>query len=120
MAYSETLKDHLANPRNVGELPDADARAEQTNPVCGDRLRLALRVRGGRVEAARFLAYGCPPTLACGSALAEMLEGMTLEAAARVTRERVTEAVGGLPARKRHAAALAVETLREALRLLQT
>ncbi|HEX7955906.1 MAG TPA: iron-sulfur cluster assembly scaffold protein [Pyrinomonadaceae bacterium] len=120
MSYSETLKDHLTNPRNAGTLPDADAVAEQTNPVCGDRLRLSLRVRGGRVEAARFLAYGCPPTLACGSALAEMLEGMSLEEAARVTRERVVEAVGGLPARKGHAAALAVEALHEALRLVKS
>ena len=118
MAYSDTFKDHLANPRNAGTLADADAEAEQVNPVCGDRLRLALRVRDGRVEAARFLAYGCPPTLVCGSALAEMVEGMTLEEAARVTREMVAEAVGGLPARKRHAAALAVETLWAALESL--
>ncbi|MCA1617875.1 MAG: iron-sulfur cluster assembly scaffold protein [Acidobacteria bacterium] len=118
MAYSDTLKDHLANPRNAGTLADADAEAEQSNPVCGDRLRLSLRLGSGRIEAARFLAYGCPPTLACGSALAGMLEGMTLEEAARVTRERVTEAVGGLPARKRHAASLAIETLRAALESL--
>ena len=120
MAYSDTFKDHLANPRNAGALEGADAEAEQTNPVCGDRLRLALRVRGGRIEAARFLAYGCPPTLVCGSALAAMLEGMTPEEAARITRAEITEAAGGLPARKQHAAALAVETLREALRLIQT
>jgi nitrogen fixation NifU-like protein len=116
VAYSERFKEHLANPRNAGELEDADAVSEQTNPVCGDRLRLSLRVRGGRVEAARFLAYGCPPTLACGSALAEMLEGMTLEEAAGVTRQRIAVALGGLPARKSHAAALAVETLHAALR----
>ncbi|HEX8353763.1 MAG TPA: iron-sulfur cluster assembly scaffold protein [Pyrinomonadaceae bacterium] len=115
MSYSETLKDHLANPRNAGTLADADAEAEQSNPVCGDRLRLALRLREGRVEAARFLAYGCPPTLACGSALAEMLEGISVEEAARITRARIVEAVGGLPARKQHAAALCVETLRAAL-----
>ncbi|HEX7313842.1 MAG TPA: iron-sulfur cluster assembly scaffold protein [Pyrinomonadaceae bacterium] len=120
MAYSDTFKDHLANPRNAGTLEGADAVAEQTNPVCGDRLRLALRVRDGRIEAARFLAYGCPPTLVCGSALASMLEGMTLEEAARLTRAEITDASGGLPARKQHAAALAVETLREALKLLQT
>ena len=120
MAYSDTFKEHLANPRNAGTLKGADAEAEQVNPVCGDRLRLALRVRGGRVEAARFLAYGCPPTIVCGSALAGMLEGMTLEEAARVTRAEVAEAAGGLPARKQHAAALAFETLREALRLLRT
>ncbi|HEX8285950.1 MAG TPA: iron-sulfur cluster assembly scaffold protein [Pyrinomonadaceae bacterium] len=115
MPYSDALKDHLANPRNAGTLPDADAEAEQSNPVCGDRLRLALRLRGGRVEAARFLAYGCPPTLACGSALAEMLEGLTPEEAARITREQIARAVGGLPPRKNHAAALALETLHAAL-----
>ena len=119
MPYTDAFKDHLANPRNVGELAGADAVcAEQTNPVCGDRLRLSLRVRRGRIEAARFLAYGCPPTLVCGSALAEMLEGMTLEEAARITRAEITEAAGGLPPRKRHAAALAHETLRAALESL--
>ena len=120
MAYSDTFKEHLANPRNAGTLDDADAEVEQTNPVCGDRLRLALRVRRGRIEAARFLAYGCPPTLACGSALASMLEGVTLEEAAHVTRAEIAEAAGGLPTRKQHAAALAFETLREALKLLRT
>ena len=120
MPYTDAFKDHLANPRNVGELAGADAvSAEQTNPVCGDRLRLSLRVRRGRIEAARFLAYGCPPTLACGSALAALIEGMTLEDAAHLSRRAITEAVGGLPARKQHAAALAVETLHEALQRLQ-
>jgi nitrogen fixation NifU-like protein len=113
--YSAAFKDHLANPRNAGELEDADAAAELTNPVCGDCLRLSLRVRGGRVEAARFLAYGCPPTLACGSALAAMLEGMSVEDAARVERQDLTRSLGGLPPRKGHATALAIETLREAL-----
>ena len=118
MAYSDTFKDHLANPRNAGALEGADAEVEQSNPVCGDRLRLSLRVRDGRIAAARFLAYGCPPTLACGSALAGMLEGMTVEEAAHITRARITDALGGLPARKQHAAALAVETLRAALNSL--
>ena len=118
MTYSETFKGHLANPRNAGTLADADAEVEQSNPVCGDRLRLALRVRGRRVEAARFLAYGCPPTLVCGSALAGMLEGMTLEEAARITRSEITVAAGGLPPRKQHAAALAYETLHAALESL--
>ena len=115
MPYSNTFKDHLAHPRNAGELADANAVAEQTNPVCGDRLRLSLRVRAGRIEAARFLAYGCPPTLACGSILAEMLEGMTVAEAMRLTRKDLVEAVGSLPSRKQHAAALAIETLRVAL-----
>ena len=117
--YSDLFKDHLASPRNAGELDDADAVADETNPVCGDRLRLSLRLRGGRIGAARFLAYGCPPTLACGSALAEMLEGMTPERASAITRKDITDALGGLPARRQHAAALAVETLRSALAKLR-
>src|SRR6266481_4678044 len=106
MTFSTVFKDHLANPRHAGELADANTVAEQTNPVCGDRLRLSLRIRDGRIEAARFLAYGCPPTLACGSVLSEMIGGMTIDNAMRLTRKEVTDALGGLPARKQHAAAL--------------
>lgn len=115
MPYSDKFNDHLTHPRNGGELANANAIAEETNPVCGDRLRLSLRVIDGRIEAARFLAYGCPPTLACGSALAEMLEGRSLEEAMKLTRKDIIDAVGGLSAQKRHAAALAVETLHQAL-----
>jgi NifU-like protein involved in Fe-S cluster formation len=115
LSYSEAFKDHLAHPRNAGELAGANAVAEETNPVCGDRLRLNLLIRDGRIEAARFLAYGCPPTLACGSALAEMLGGMTVEDALKLTRKEVVSALGGLPSRKQHAAALAIETLRAAI-----
>jgi nitrogen fixation NifU-like protein len=115
MPYSEAFKDHLAHPRNAGELADADASADLTNPACGDRLRLMLRIRDGRISAARFLAYGCAPTLACGSALAEMLEGITTAEAARLTRQQIIAALDGLPARKGHAAALAIETLHAAL-----
>ena len=115
MPYSDAFRDHIAHPRNAGELSDATAVAEETNPVCGDRLRLSLRVRDGRIEAARFLAYGCPPTLACGSALTEMIEGLTVGEARRLTRDELIKAVGGLPTRKHHAAALAIETLQSAL-----
>jgi len=117
MPYSDVFKDHLAHPRNGGELADADAVAELTNPACGDRLRLSLRIREGRITAARFLAYGCPPTLACGSALTELVEGLTTEEAARITRQQIIGVLNGLPARKGHAAALAIETLHVALQL---
>jgi len=115
LSYSEAFKDHLANPRNVGELPEANAVAEETNPVCGDRLRLSLCIRKGRIEAASFLAYGCPPTLACGSALAEIIEGMSIENAVKLTRREIVNALGGLSSRKQHAAALAIEVLRAAV-----
>jgi NifU-like protein involved in Fe-S cluster formation len=116
MSYSEAFKDHIANPRNAGEVPDANATAEETNPVCGDRLRLSLRVREGRVEAAGFLAYGCPPTLVCGSILTELIIGKTIQEGTEFTRKDLLDALGGLPSRKQHAAALAIETLQAALR----
>ena len=113
--YSKTFKDHLQNPRNAGELPDATAVSEESNPVCGDRLRLSLRVHDGVIEAVNFLAYGCPPTLVCGSVLTELLTGKTPAEAKLMKRDDLVAAVGGLPSRKHHAAALAIETLRSAL-----
>lgn len=115
MPYSAAFKDHLTQPRNGGELADANAIAEESNPVCGDRLRLSLRVKGGRIESARFLAYGCPPTLVCGSAISAVIEGMTVEDAMGFTKKDLLNEIGGLPSRKQHAASLAIETLRLAL-----
>ena len=115
MTYSEVFEDHILNPRGAGEIHGAEALAEQTNPVCGDRLRLSLKLRDGIIAEARFLAYGCAPTLACGSLLVELIQGMTKDEAGRLTRQEIVNALGGLPARKRHAAALAIETLRAAL-----
>ena len=115
MAYSPTLKDHIANPRNAGELADANAIGEGTNPVCGDRLKLFLRINRDRVEASGFLAYGCPPTLACGSALTELIAGKTVIEVKAISRKDLVDAVGGLPSRKQHAAALAIETLHQAI-----
>ena len=115
MPYSVAFKDHLTNPRNAGELENANAVAEETNPVCGDRLRLSLLVQKGRIEAAGFLAYGCPPTLACGSVLTELIQGKSVQEAMKLTRADLLNALGGLPSRKQHAAALAVATLRTAI-----
>ncbi|HZE62302.1 MAG TPA: iron-sulfur cluster assembly scaffold protein [Pyrinomonadaceae bacterium] len=115
MPYSQIFKDHLEHPRNGGELDDADTVAEEINPVCGDRLRLALKIDNRTIKAARFLAYGCPPVLVCASALTELIQGKTVKDALQVTRKQLVEAVGGLPLRKQHAAALAIETLRSAI-----
>ena len=115
MPYSAQFKDHLAHPRNAGELPEANAVADEKNPVCGDRLRLALIIKNDRVETARFMAYGCPPTLVCGSVLTELISGKTTQEARQLTRADLLNAIGGLPSRKHHAAALAIETLNSAL-----
>lgn len=115
MAYSAKFKEHLAHPRNAGELADANAVADETNPICGDRLRLSLLVVDDRIEAARYLAYGCPPTLVCGSVLTELISGKTIAEVQTLTRTDLVDAVGGLPSRKHHAASLAIETLHSAL-----
>ncbi len=96
-------------------MPAADVVVEETNPLCGDRLRLSLKIDGDVIVDVKFLAYGCAPTLACGSAITELVFGMTRDQANRITREDILQAVGGLPSRKGHAAALAIETLRLAL-----
>jgi nitrogen fixation NifU-like protein len=118
LPYSTIFKEHLSNPHNVGELPDANAQAEETNPVCGDRLRLSLIVQNEQVKDVKFLAYGCPPTIACGSVLTDLIQGKKLDEVRGITRADLLQAVGGLPARKHHAAALAIETLRAALQSL--
>lgn len=115
MPYSAQFKDHLAHPRNAGELPDATAVADEKNPVCGDRLRLSLIIKDDRIETARYLAYGCPPTLVCGSVLTELITGRTTAEAKELTRADLLNAIGGLPSRKHHAASLAIETLTSAL-----
>jgi nitrogen fixation NifU-like protein len=115
LSYSAKFKEHLAHPRNAGELPEANAIADETNPICGDRLRLSLVIKNNRIEAVRYLAYGCPPTLVCGSVLTELITGKTIEEAKQLTRADLLDAIGGLPSRKHHAAALAIETLNAAL-----
>ena len=115
MSYSSTFKDHLAHPRNAGELPDATIVEEGANPVCGDRIRLSVIVKNDHIESARYLAYGCPPTLVCGSVLTELIIGKTTVEARQLTRADLLNVIGGLPSRKNHAAALAIDTLNSAL-----
>jgi nitrogen fixation NifU-like protein len=109
--YSPQVQDHYKNPRNQGELPDATARVEVTNPVCGDTLQLAVRLDGGRVTAARFRTRGCPPAIACSSLLTEMLLGKTLADIREITAEQISEALGGLPPATKHASQLAEDSL---------
>lgn len=116
MSYTEIFKDHLATPRNAGELQNPTHKAEETNPVCGDRICFSLHVEDGKIVAVKFLAYGCPPTIVCASALTETVEGLTVEESLKLTKHDVAKAIGGLPSRKMHAAALAIETLQTALK----
>ncbi|MCY4639634.1 MAG: iron-sulfur cluster assembly scaffold protein [Chloroflexi bacterium] len=113
--YSTTLIDHFEHPRNAGEMSDADASAYVTNPVCGDSLRLFLRIESGRVIAASFLSSGCPATIGTSSAATELLPGATVEEAEALTREDYAAAVGGLPRSKLHCSVLAAAAVRNAL-----
>jgi nitrogen fixation NifU-like protein len=118
--YSDIVMDHFANPRNVGEVAEPDALAEVTNPVCGDMLRLSLRVEDGRIVEARFRAFGCAAAIAASSMTTELLTGRTLEEAGRITEDDVAEALGGLPPNKMHCAALAEEAIQAALQDYRT
>jgi nitrogen fixation NifU-like protein len=115
MAFSRTVLDHFQSPRNMGEMPDADAEAQDENPVCGDVLRVWLRIRDGVIEAATWEAKGCAPALAAASVASEMVRGLPIDRAQELDRVAISEALGGLPARKAHAAILAATTLRKAI-----
>lgn len=107
--------DHLTHPRNPGELDDPDAVVTVGNPVCGDELKLFLKVEDGRIADARFKAYGCAAALAASSILTEMIKGKTLEEARAITSQDIAEALGGLPKHKAHAGDLAEDAVRAAL-----
>jgi nitrogen fixation NifU-like protein len=113
--YSPKVLEHLENPRNVGEMADAIAHGDATNPVCGDLLHLYLKLADGRITAASFKAQGCPPSIAAGSALTELITGLTIEAARRLTPADITRALESLPRNKEHCSALAIDALRAAL-----
>jgi nitrogen fixation NifU-like protein len=116
--YSAETLDHFQDPRNAGEISDADVAVEIENPACGDVLRLTLKFSSGRISKVRFKAKGCVPAMACGSALTELISGKTLDDARRLRRKDIVAAVGGLPQASSHAAQLALDALSAALNQL--
>ena len=116
--YSQQVLDHFQNPRNAGELADADVTVQLENPACGDILKLWLKVKDGQITEARFKAKGCVPAMACGSLLTEIITGKTLAEARQIKREQLVQAIGGLPKESSHAAHLAMDVLAAALKQL--
>jgi nitrogen fixation NifU-like protein len=116
--YSAQLLDHFQNPRNPGEVSNADAVVEIENPACGDVLRLSLKVESGRIAQVRFKAKGCVPSMACASALTELVSGQPLEQTRKLQRDTLIATVGGLPQASTHAAQLALDALHAALNKL--
>jgi nitrogen fixation NifU-like protein len=116
MAYSAKLLDYFENPRCAGELADANAIAEISNPICGDVMKLWLKVDGNRIVDARFKTQGCSAAIATSSFATEMIIGMELDRARAVTKEEIAEALGGLPQSKMHCSVLASDAIRAALK----
>ncbi|MFZ0303984.1 MAG: iron-sulfur cluster assembly scaffold protein [Terracidiphilus sp.] len=113
--YSKKVLDHFEHPRNAGAVAEPDAQAMIENPACGDTLKLTLRVTDGRIEEIRFQAKGCVASMACASAMTELVRGKTVEEARKLRREEIVQAVGGLPQASMHASHLAMDALAAAL-----
>lgn len=108
--------EHFEHPRNSGEMIDPDGEATTSNPVCGDRMRVMIRVDDGQVSEVRWQTRGCPPAIATSSFASEMVRGWRLEEIDELTREHIAEAIGGLPKDKVHCSVLAADALKAAVR----
>lgn len=115
MRYSAFVLDHVKNPRNVGELSDANARARVRSSADGDLLQLHLKIENDVVREARFKVYGCGAAIATGSILTEMVVGKTIAELRAITNEHVSEEMGGLPPEKIHCSVLAEQAIHAAL-----
>jgi len=113
--YSETVLDHFRNPRNVGEITDADGTGELASSVCGDLIRVFIKVDSGTITDIKFQTFGCAAAVAAGSMLTEMVKGTRIADAGQVTKEAVAAALGGLSEQKMHCSNLAADALREAI-----
>ncbi len=118
--YSAKVLEYLDNPRNAGEMVDATVRGEATNPVCGDLLHLYLKISDGKITKASFKVKGCPPSIAAGSVLTEMITGLSLEEVGKLRPQDITSALESLPRNKEHCSVLATDALRSALSKLET
>ena len=115
MAYSEKVMEHFANPRNVGEIPDADGIGEVGNSKCGDIMKMYIKVDGDTITDVRFKTFGCGAAIATSSMATEMIIGKTIQEALEVTNKAVMEALGGLPPVKVHCSLLAEQAVHAAL-----
>jgi len=117
LPYSEKVMEHFRNPRNVGRIEDADAKAVEGSPACGDMVAVYLKIdeKTHRIEDIKFESYGCASNIATGSIITELAKGKTIEEAEKITWKEASEALGGLPPLKTHCSVLAVDGLRAAI-----
>jgi nitrogen fixation NifU-like protein len=114
-SYSTKVMEHFANPRNVGEIPDADGIGKVGNPVCGDIMNMYIKVKDNVITDVKFKTFGCGAAIATSSIATEMIKGKTIDEALKLTNEAVAEALGGLPRIKMHCSVLAEEAVRKAI-----
>jgi len=113
--YSQNVLEHFSHPHNVGEIPDADGIGNVGNPICGDVMRLYIKVKDGRIVDAKFKTFGCGAAIATSSMVTDLVKGKTIEEALSISNKAVAEALGGLPKIKMHCSVLAEEALRSAI-----
>ena len=116
MLYSEKVMDHFRNPRNVGVLDDADGVGEVGNTVCGDIMKIYLKIKDGIIEDVKFNTFGCGSAIASSSMATEMIKGKPLSEALELTNKAVAEALDGLPAHKLHCSVLAEQAVKKAVK----
>jgi nitrogen fixation NifU-like protein len=113
--YSEKVIDHFQNPRNVGEIKEADGMGEIGNPVCGDMMTFYIKVKDNIIEDVKFKTFGCGAAIAVSSMVSEMAKGKTLDEAMQITNASVAKELGGLPANKMHCSNLGADALHKAI-----
>jgi nitrogen fixation NifU-like protein len=113
--YTEKVMDHFNNPRNVGLIEDADGVGEVGNPVCGDIMKISIKVEDDRIDDIRFQTLGCGAAIATSSIVTEMARGMSLDDAVKISKQQVADELGGLPAAKMHCSVLATDGLKAAV-----
>ena len=113
--YSDKVMDHFTNPRNVGEIPDADGVGEIGNAKCGDIMKMYIKVKDGRITDVKFKTFGCGSASATSSIATEMIMGQTIEEALKLSNKAVVEALDGLPAHKIHCSVLAEQAIKAAI-----
>ncbi len=113
--YSEVVMDHFKNPRNVGEIPDADGVGEVGNPACGDIMAFFIKVKDDKLVDVKFKTFGCGAAIAVSSMVSEMALGKTLDEAMQITNASVIDALEGLPKKKHHCSNLGADALHRAI-----
>ena len=114
--YTEKVMDHFENPRNVGEITDADGVGQVGNPTCGDIMKIYLKIKDGIIEDIKFKTFGCGAAIATSSMVTEMAKGKTIDEALQLSNKAVAEALGGLPPKKLHCSNLAADALHAAIK----